>query len=91
MPELIKLGIPKLVGKEYESFGVTLLQDKHGDDVANIKHNCGMDVEAINRNILRKWLRGEGMSVTWENLALALRSCMLITFANQIEKAYGLN
>ena len=70
----------------YDSFGVLLLEDNAGDKMAVIKHNC-RDAEAITRGILRKWLKGEGVSVTWDSLVSTLRKSDLPFLAHQIETA----
>ena len=78
---------PLKVRDKYNSFGVLLLNDRRGDKMAVIKHDCGQHAEAITREILRKWLRGEGVSVSWESLISTLRQCELSFLAHQIETA----
>ena len=72
---------------KYESFGVLLLKDNAGDKMAVIKHDCGRDAVAITRRILRRWLKGEGVSVTWDSLVSTLRKSDLPFLAHQIETA----
>ena len=55
--------------------------------MALIKDNCRGEGEKIMLEILGKWVRGGGMSVTWETLITALRKCELLLLADQIEMA----
>ena len=79
--------MPLRVRDKYQEFGIILLQDGMGDKVALIKDNCRGEGEKITLEILGKWVRGGGMSVTWESLVTALRKCGLLLLADQIEMA----
>ena len=88
LPELLKLKIPLRVRDKYESFGVFLLNDATGDKVAVIEHDCGGKAEKITTAILKEWLKGGGMNVTWESLVEALSQCEQLTWlANEIKMA----
>ena len=87
LPELLDLKVPLRVRDKYQEFGIILLQDNTGDEIAVIENNCRGDAKKITLEILRKWVRGGGMSVTWESLVTALRKCELLLLADQIETA----
>ena len=71
----------------FDLFGIFLLNDDTGDKMAVIKHNCQGDAEKITRAILTAWLRGGGISVSWESLVETLRKCELSLLADQIQMA----
>ena len=79
--------MPLRVRDKYQEFGIILLQDDTGDKVTLIKDNCRGEGEKITLEILGKWVRGGGMSVTWQSLVTALRKCELLLLADQIEMA----
>ena len=54
--------------------------------MAVIENDFRGKAENITLQILRKWMEGDGMSVTWESLIIALRKCAPL-LANQIEIA----
>ena len=49
-----------------------------------IKNDCRGEAKKITLQILKKWMEGDGMSVTWESLITALRKCAPL-LADQIE------
>ena len=73
------------IGAHYSQFGVLLLNDAAGDVVAGIaadKHNS----EAINQEIFRRWLKGEGRQpATWETLIQVLNEARLSELATIIQ------
>ena len=71
----------------YELFGSFLLQDDTGHKVDIIEHNRRGDAQKITTAILKEWLQGGGMSVTWESLVEALSKCKASYLANQIDAA----
>ena len=95
LPQLLNLPIrdnPKesiciiaQIGARYLQFGVLLLNDTTGDVVAAIaadKH----DSEAINQEIFRRWLNGEGRQpATWETLIQVLNDARLSELATIIQ------
>ena len=87
LTELLELNIPFHVADNYELFGSFLLQDDTGHKVDIIKHDCRGAAENITTAILKKWLQGGGMSVTWESLVEALKKCKASYMANQIDAA----
>lgn len=60
------------IGKKHTELGTILLNDEHGVVMEIIKENARGNVEAINREILRRWLAGSGAAVTWKVLVEAL-------------------
>ena len=87
LTELLELNIPFHVADNYELFGSFLLQDDTGHKVDIIKHDCRGAAENITTTILKKWLQGGGMSVTWDSLVEALNKCKASYLASQIDAA----
>ena len=73
------------MGVKYKSFGIFLLDDKAGNRVDIIEHNCRGDAENITMEVLKKWLNGKGTEVSWKNLVKTLRKCKINFLADQIE------
>jgi hypothetical protein len=71
----------------YDSFGIYLLNDETGDQMAIIKDDCRGNPEKITIAILREWLKGRGTQVSWKSLIETLRSCKINSLADQIEMA----
>ena len=71
---------------KYDSFGTFLLNDTTGYKMEVIE-NDRQGAEDITRTILKKWLKGGGVSVSWESLIKVLRKCGLSLLAKQIEMA----
>ena len=55
--------------------------------MAIIDNDCHGKAEEMTLAVLERWVRGGGMSVTWESLITALRKCELLLLADQIETA----
>ena len=87
LPELLSLEVPLHVAVKYKSFGVFLLDDRAGNRVDVIEHNCRGDAENITTEILREWLNGKGTEISWKNLIKTLRKCKINFLAAQIEMA----
>ena len=88
--ELLKLEIPQRVGKKCELFGIALLDDKTGVKMETIVEDCRGATEKIVLTVLRKWIQGNGVEMSWESLVKTLRDCKLSLFATQIEMALKL-
>ena len=84
--ELLDLNVPLHVRDQYKKFGIILLQDERGDKMAVIEKNYGGKCEDITLEVLTEWMKGNGLSVTWDSLITALRKCGLI-LADQIQMA----
>ena len=74
-----------MIGTKYYKFGVSLLQDDTGAKMDAIIELCREDATKINRQVLSRWLRGEGKQpVTWATLATELELCGLTELAKDI-------
>ena len=60
------------IGKRHTDLGTILLEDEFGTVMETIKENAGGNTEKINREMLRRWLAGNGAPVTWKVLVDAL-------------------
>ena len=87
LPQLLNLEITVRVGVKYEMFGIFLLDDNAGNRVDIIKEDCHNNPEKITTAILKEWLRGKGIGVSWKNLIETLRKCKINSLADQIEMA----
>ena len=85
MPELLRLKIPQGVGGNCYTFGIFLLNDQTGGQVDTFKREYQGDAESVVRRILREWLEGKGLPVTWSSLIKALRDTELLAMADQIQ------
>ena len=65
---------------------MSLLDDKTGKGVTKFVRKHKRDFEAINMEILQKWLDGEGKHpVTWKTLIGVLRGIKMDSLADEIE------
>ena len=85
LPLLYKLDVPEQVGVGFKKFGTLLLNDGTGAQVTSIEEEFRGNHEKITTRILEEWLKGKGLSVTWEVLLDTLRACKLNTLADQIQ------
>ena len=53
--------------------GITLLNDKNGDEMKSIIRQYREDSLQINTKILTEWIQGRGIPCTWNNLIYVLR------------------
>ena len=77
MPELLRLEIPQGVGGNCYTFGIFLLNDQTGGKVDAFRSEYHGDAEGVVRRILREWLEGKGVPVTWGSLIKALKDAKL--------------
>ena len=94
LPELLRLSVGdrkinviEEIGAEYYELGILLLQDKTGAKIEEIMdgNRRGRD---ITRNILSRWIKGEGKQpVTWATLVTELSECGLTELADNIHSA----
>ena len=75
------------VRDQFETFGVFLLNDKDGDRMAIIKEESRGTPINITMEVLREWLAGKGVEVSWESLISTLRNSKLPLIAEQIQMA----
>ena len=87
MPQFIKIKLPSRVGPKVISFGTILLKDDLGNKMANIRKRLREDPEEMVMEVLREWLAGKGVEVSWESLIATLRDCELSLMADQIQMA----
>ena len=88
IPKLLDLKISLLVNDKYELFGITLLNDKDGNRMAIIEYECRGILDKITTKILKIWMEGDGMAVTWQGISIALRQCHSLSassLAHQID------
>ena len=79
------VNVIRMIGTYYYEFGVSLLQDDTGAEMDAIVEQCREDTTKINRQVLSRWLRGEGKQpVTWATLATELEFCGLTELAKDI-------
>ena len=85
--QLVDIDLPSRIGPKIEVFGTLLLKDKHGDKMDNIRANHQGRPEDMAMEVLREWLAGKGVEVTWESLMATLRKSKLHFMAEQIQVA----
>ena len=73
------------ISTNYSQFGIFLLEDNDGDKMAAIIEQYGEDATKINRQVLSRWIKGEGKQpVSWATLASELERCGLTVLAKTI-------
>ena len=87
LDRLVELRVPEQVSTKFRKFGTLLLKDGTGAHVDNIEEGLRGMPERINTEILKDWLRGKGLPVTWGSLLHTLRACELNELANKIQKS----
>ena len=87
LQQLLAMDLPLRVRDKFETFGVFLLEDDRGDRMACIREECRGKPEGITLTVLREWLAGRGVEVTWESLIAALKKSKLQLIAKQIQMA----
>lgn len=76
------------IGTEWHCVGIFLLEDSTGVRIDAIQDESRGKSEAINRAILKEWIRGKGMGPsTWTTLIKVLHDCKLDMLAREIEKS----
>lgn len=93
LPELLnfhgrkrKINIIQEIGIKYTNFGILLLKDETGSNVAAITKKHLGSAELINIEILQEWLAGRGKEpVSWRTLIEVLRKAGLGVLADDIE------
>ena len=79
------INIPQRICTKWYDFGIFLLSDDSGAKVCNIAETNRDKPEEINRDILAKWIQGQGLlPVTWETLVGVLRDIELNELAKDI-------
>ena len=85
LPQLLAMNLPLRVRENFDTFGTFLLNDETGDKIAVMKFMG--DPEKITLEVLREWLAGKGVEVSWESLIATLRKSKLQLMAEQIQMA----
>ena len=81
------VSIPLRIGQKYWHFGILLLQDNTGNIVESIEYESQKNAEMINLKILKKWVNGTGLPVTWDILIRILQDIELHELASEIYDA----
>ena len=85
--QLVNIDLPSRIGPEIKVFGTFLLQDDYGNKMVNIRKSFRGDPEEMAMEVLREWLAGKGVEVSWESLIATLRKSKLHLMADQIQMA----
>ena len=85
LTQLLAMNLPLRVRENFDTFGTFLLNDETGDKIAVMKFMG--DPEKITLEVLREWLAGKGVEVSWESLIATLRKSKLQLMAEQIQMA----
>ena len=79
--------LPLRVVSKINAFGTFLLQDDMGNKMTIIRKRFQGDPEDMAMEVLREWLAGKGVEVSWDSLIATLRDCELPLMADQIKMA----
>ena len=78
--------VQKIAAHDYITFGMCLLQDENGEEVALLKKNHIHDgAEGVTEAILQKWLTSDAPTRTYQHLIECLRQTELGALAELIE------
>lgn len=80
-----KIKVSVQIGTNYKDFGLELLNDESGQIVDAIIEEKREKAEAINYEILKRWVNGEGKPHSWETLIEVLEDCELGNLAQEIK------
>ena len=81
----IQVNIIDRISTKYYKFGTFILEDEYGNKMDAIVEHCREDSYKINRQVLKRWLNGEGkMPVSWATLATELEHAGLGELAREI-------
>ena len=87
LPQLLEIGLPSRVASNIDDFGTFLLQDDLGNKMTVISENCRGRPEVMGREVLKDWLVGKGVEVSWDSLIATLKKSKLPLMAEQIQMA----
>ena len=80
-----QVNIIERISTKYYEFGTFILEDDNGDKMDAIVEHCREDPNKINRQVLKRWLNGEGKKpVSWPTLATELEHAGLGELAKEI-------
>ena len=84
LQELLLLKVHEEVDDKYYEFGIFLLNDSACIEVDRIEAAYNSNAARV-RTILKVWLKGKGVAVTWPSLIKVLRNCQIMDLANTLE------
>ncbi|CAI8020132.1 hypothetical protein GBAR_LOCUS12047, partial [Geodia barretti] len=87
LPQLLEVDLHSRVAPKIKVFGTFLLQDDLGNKMEIIRKRVREDPEEMAMEVLREWLQGKGVEVSWESLIATLRKSKLKLMADQIQIA----
>ena len=87
MPQMLAIDLPSRVAPKIDAFGTFLLKDNLGNKMAIISENCRGRPKNMAVEVLREWLAGKGVEVSWDSLIATLKKSELPLMAEQIEMA----
>ena len=77
--------VQKIAAHDYTTFGMCLLQDENGEEVALLKKNNIDDgAESVTEAIIRKWLTSDAPTRTYQHLIECLKDADLGALAELI-------
>lgn len=80
------INIVKVIGSEYDLFGIVLLNDADGSIVEMISDDCHHRPEKIAMEILKRWIRGGGKQPkTWGTLIDTFCNIGMTELASRID------
>ena len=81
------INVIEQIGGQYRMLGPLLLNDDTGTITDDIEREFMKKAFDINFEILKRWIRGSGITpVTWETLLAKLKSIRLTELARKMEK-----
>ena len=73
LPLLLEMDLPSRVGDCFNEFGTLLLCDKYGNKMSNISEDCQGRPVRMTTEVLKEWLRGKVVEVSWESFISTLK------------------
>ena len=84
--------VQKIAAHDYTTFGMCLLQDENGEEVALIeKNHINKGAESVTQAILQKWLTSDAPTRTYQHLIECLRQSELGALAELIANTTGMH
>ena len=81
-----EINVLKKIGARYNVFGIFLLNDDDGSVTDALQKKYMRDSDAINLEISKKWLQGEGkLPMTWATFLRVLKNIDMKPLAFDIE------
>ena len=84
--------VQKIAAHDYTTFGMHLLQDENGEEVALIeKDHISKGAESVTKAIIQKWLKSDSPTRTYQHLIKCLRQSGLGALAELIKTQTSLD